>query len=142
MALWAAFYRSRFVKDKDDKDMKDKPHRQGGAVEPEDEMEQIQKEILAHCSGNEIQETSKVRKKMKNYFRKKKTTDVAQKIQRAVKDLIKKQVLLEITPRKEQEAGKKQADDAAAEAKAGQCHANVCAVKYVHQILCLALSTI
>ena len=71
MALWAAFYRSRFVKDKDDKDMKDKPHRQGGAVEPEDEMEQIQKEILAHCSGNEIQETSKVRKKMKNYFRKK-----------------------------------------------------------------------
>ena len=118
MALWAAFYRSRFVKDKEDKDMKDKPDRKDSAGEPVDEVEQIQREILTRCAGKEIQETSTIRKKMKNYFRKK-TTDVAQKIQQAVKGLIEKQVLLEITPRKKQEAGKESVDDATAEAKAG-----------------------
>ena len=72
MALWAAFYRSRFVKDKEDKDMKDKPDRKDSAGEPVDEVEQIQREILTRCAGKEIQETSKIRKQMKNYFRKKK----------------------------------------------------------------------
>ena len=71
MALWAAFYRSRFVKDKEDKDMKDKPDRKDSAGEPVDEVEQIQREILTRCAGKEIQETSKIRKQMKNYFRKK-----------------------------------------------------------------------
>ena len=103
MALWAAFYRSRCVKDKD-KDMKDKPDRPGAPPEPEDEMGQIQKEILSRCPGNAVQETAKVRKTMKNYFRKKKTIDVAKKLQTAVKDLIKRRLLLEIKPRKEQQA--------------------------------------
>ena len=61
MALWAAFYRSRCVKDKD-KDMKDKPDRPGAPPEPEDEMGQIQKEILSRCPGNAVQETAKVKK--------------------------------------------------------------------------------
>ena len=58
-------------------------------------------------------------KKNEKLFQEKKTTDVAQKIQQAVKGLIEKQVLLEITPRKKQEAGKESVDDATAEAKAG-----------------------
>ena len=114
MALWAAFYRSRCVKDKD-KDMKDKPDRPGAPPEPEDEMGQIQKEILSRCPGNAVQETAKVRKTMKNYFRKKKTIDVAKKLQTAVKDLIKRRLLLEIKPRKEQQAANEEAGDKAAE---------------------------
>ena len=52
---------------------------------------------------------------MKNYFRKKKTIDVAKKLQTAVKDLIKRRLLLEIKPRKEQQAANEEAGDKAAE---------------------------